>query len=185
MPSHQRSHESLSLALAGEAILTQTAAQVTNFDAELTALAGKMLATLRAAQGVGIAAPQVHSSKAMFIMASHPNPRYPAAPTMAPLVLVNPEIITRSPDLVVGEEGCLSLPGCRLNIWRHRSVGVRYQDLDGIWQTAEFSGFIARIFQHEYDHLQGVTLRERVKMPEQLSGQLSPELPGQTYGTQE
>ena len=86
---------------------------------------------------------------------------------MAPVVVVNPQIIHASSDLVGGEEGCLSVPGQRFNILRHQAIEVRYQNLQGEWQQAELTDFIARIFQHEFDHLQGITLLERSRMPEQ------------------
>ncbi|MCL1091206.1 peptide deformylase [Shewanella profunda] len=157
----------LPIALHGEAILRQTAIEVRQFDAELTHLAEQMSASMLAAKGVGIAAPQIHSPLAMFIMASRPNDRYPDAPHMAPVVVVNPQILNASSELNAGEEGCLSVPGQRFVIQRHEKIEVRYQNLQGEWQQGELSGFIARIFQHEFDHLQGITLLERSQMPEQ------------------
>ncbi|MCT7946313.1 peptide deformylase [Shewanella septentrionalis] len=157
----------LPIALVGEAILGQTAIAVQHFNAELAHLAEQMSACMEAAKGVGIAAPQVHSPLALFIMASRPNERYPDAPNMAPVVVVNPQIINVSSELVSGEEGCLSVPGQRFTIQRHQAIEVRYQNLQGEWQQTELTGFIARIFQHEFDHLQGITLLERSLMPEQ------------------
>ncbi len=157
----------LPIALVGEPILRQTAITVHHFDAELVHLAEQMSASMDAANGVGIAAPQVHSPLALFIMASRPNERYPDAPNMAPVVVVNPQIINASSELVSGEEGCLSVPGQRFTIQRHQTIEVRYQNLQGEWQQTELTGFIARIFQHEFDHLQGITLLERSLMPEQ------------------
>src|ERR1700677_3452953 len=83
-------------------------------------LVADMLETMRDANGVGIAAPQVFESVAIFIVASRPNPRYPDAPSMEPEVVVNPEIIERSPDVVKDWEGCLSIPGIRGEVPRHR-----------------------------------------------------------------
>lgn len=157
----------LPIALVGEAILGQTAIAVQHFNAELAHLAEQMSASMEAAKGVGIAAPQVYSPLALFIMASRPNERYPDAPFMVPLVVVNPQILSVSANLSAGEEGCLSVPGQRFNILRHQTIEVRYQNLQGEWQQTELSGFIARIFQHEFDHLQGITLLERSQMPEQ------------------
>ncbi|QIJ03482.1 hypothetical protein GII14_04315 [Shewanella chilikensis] len=71
---------------------------------------------------------------------------------------------------LAGEEGCLSLPGERVQILRHESIEVRYQDLSGEWQQEWLQGFIARIFQHEYDHLEGLTLRERLEIQNQGAG---------------
>lgn len=155
----------LPIAQYGEAILRQTAIEVRQFDAKLTHLAEQMSASMMAAKGVGIAAPQVHSQLAMFIMASRPNARYPDAPQMAPVVVVNPQILNVSDELNEGEEGCLSVPEQRFIIPRHDRIEVRYQNLQGEWQQAVLSGFIARIFQHEFDHLQGITLLERSQIP--------------------
>lgn len=157
----------LPIAVVGEAILKQVAPPVAHFDASLQQLVEQMSASMVAANGVGIAAPQIHKSLALFIMASRPNERYPDAPLMEPVVVVNPQILSRSAQLESGEEGCLSVPGQRVNILRHQSIQVRYQDVLGQWQEAELTGFIARIFQHEFDHLQGITLIERAKMIEQ------------------
>ncbi len=98
---------------------------------EVRALIADMLATLRDANGVGIAAPQVYESRAIFIVASRPNPRYPDAPSMEPEVVINPEIIERSSEIVKDWEGCLSIPGIRGDVPRHRQIRVRYQTIEG------------------------------------------------------
>ena len=95
------------------------------------ALIDDMLETLRDANGVGIAAPQVYESSALFIVASRPNPRYPDAPLMKPEVVINPEIVERSDELVKDWEGCLSIPGIRGDVPRHRRIRVRYQTVEG------------------------------------------------------
>ncbi|MGL5048453.1 MAG: peptide deformylase [Shewanella sp.] len=166
----------LPIALVGEAILGQTAIPVHHFNAELAHLVEQMSASMTAAKGVGIAAPQIHSPLALFVMASGPNERYPDAPTMAPVVVVNPQIINVSNELVCAEEGCLSVPGQRFTIPRHQAIEVRYQNLQGEWQEAELKGFIARIFQHEFDHLQGITLVERLSMPAQTPSISAPSI---------
>ncbi|MEL4280504.1 MULTISPECIES: peptide deformylase [Shewanella] len=163
----QAPSQPLPIALVGEAILKEHAIEVRDFDTALSQLAEQMALSMVAAKGVGIAAPQVHSPLALFIMASRPNERYPDAPLMDPVVVVNPQILSASAELVSGEEGCLSVPGQRFSIWRHQTIVVRYQDLSGHRQQTELTGFIARIFQHEFDHLQGITLLERSQMPEQ------------------
>jgi peptide deformylase len=157
----------LPIAVTGENILTITAEKVTLFDQSIQLLAANMLATMTAANGVGIAAPQVFSTIAMFIMASRPNERYPTAPTMTPIVVINPTILAASELMESADEGCLSIPGQRINIWRHADIKVQYQQLNGNLVTQNLTGFIARIFQHEFDHLQGITLLERSLMSEQ------------------
>ena len=129
----------------------------------LRAFADDLMATMLDADGVGIAAPQVYESMAVFIVASRPNPRYPDAPTMEPVVVANPEIVWRSDEVVKGWEGCLSIPGIRGHVPRHRSIRARYRDLDGAEVEREFADFVARVFQHEDDHLRGVVFLDRLE----------------------
>ena len=112
--------------------------------------------------GVGIAAPQVYVSKRVIIVASRPNPRYPDAPEMEAIVMVNPEIIQKSVQTVLGEEGCLSVPNERGEVARAEQITVKYQTLNSDEITQTFQGFPARIVQHEVDHLDGVLFVERV-----------------------
>jgi len=136
-----------------------------NFPASdaIRSLVADMLETMRDANGVGIAAPQVFESVAIFIVASRPNPRYPDAPSMEPEVVVNPEIIERSPDVVKDWEGCLSIPGIRGEVPRHRHIKARYQTIEGQVVERQFSDFVARIFQHEDDHLRGIVFLDRLE----------------------
>jgi peptide deformylase len=129
----------------------------------LRSFAEDMLATMRDADGVGIAAPQVYESMNLFIVASKPNPRYPEAPTMEPEFVANPEIVWRSEELVKGWEGCLSIPGIRGFVPRHRRICARYQTLDGVEVEREFEEFVARVFQHEDDHLRGIVFLDRLE----------------------
>ena len=130
---------------------------------ETRQLIDDMLATLRDAGGVGIAAPQVYEPVAIFIVASRPNPRYPDAPNMEPEVVINPEIVSRSDEVVRGWEGCLSIPGIRGEVSRHRHIRVRYQTVEGLVIEREFSDFVARIVQHEDDHLHGIVFLDRLE----------------------
>lgn len=135
---------------------------------EVRALIDDMLATLRDSNGVGIAAPQVYESQSIFIVASRPNPRYPEAPAMEPEVIINPEIIERSEELVKGWEGCLSIPGIRGLVPRHRHIRARYRTIDGTEVEREFADFVARIFQHEDDHLRGLVFLDRLDGPRDI-----------------
>jgi peptide deformylase len=129
----------------------------------IRALIDDMGETLRDAGGVGIAAPQVHEPLAICIVASRPNPRYPDAPLMEPEIVINPEIIERSPEIDKGWEGCLSIPGIRGHVPRHRRIRARYRTLEGLEVEREFSDFVARIFQHEDDHLRGIVFLDRLE----------------------
>ena len=135
---------------------------------KVRAVVDDMLVTMRDAEGVGIAAPQVYEGASVFIVASRPNDRYPDAPSMEPEVVVNPEIIERSDDMVKGWEGCLSIPGIRGNVPRHRRIRVRYRTLDGAAVDREFEGFVARVFQHEDDHLHGLVFLDRLESPRDI-----------------
>ena len=155
----------LPIAQRGETILSLKAAQVA--EAELGSnwlrqLAEAMHDTMLERNGVGIAAPQVYVSKRVIIVASRPNIRYPDAPEMEPVVMVNPEIIECSDDMLVGEEGCLSVMGERAKVARAVSIRVRYLNVDGAEIVAVFTGFPARIVQHEVDHLNGILFVDRV-----------------------
>jgi peptide deformylase len=145
-------------------ILRQRAAPVVgpSDDPTLQALIDHLLATVRSANGVGIAAPQLGSSLRVVVVASRPNLRYPYAPLMAPEVLINPRLVARSEDLEAGWEGCLSVPGVRGRVRRHRTVTVEYCDRQGQPQRREWEGFVARIVQHEIDHLDGKVFLDRV-----------------------
>lgn len=129
----------------------------------IQSLIDDMLLTVTECNGVGIAAPQVYESYKIFIVASFPNPRYPYAPYRKPFALINPEIIFHSDEMIKGWEGCLSIPGIRGIIPRYKSVAVKFLNRDGIFEQEEFHDFIARIFQHEYDHINGLVFLDRIE----------------------
>ncbi len=122
-----------------------------------------MIETLKDSSGVGIAAPQVYESKRIMIIHSFPSPRYPTAPAFGPIALINPKILSKSAKKVDGWEGCLSFPGIRGFVPRHHSVEIEYTDRTGKKFKKVFKDFLARIFQHEHDHLEGVVFLDRIK----------------------
>lgn len=147
----------------GDVRLRSHAQPVSNFaDPQLQHLIDDLLATAAAKNGVGIAAPQVAAGLQLFIVASRPNPRYPQAPTMEPIAMLNPQILSHSDDQVKGWEGCLSVPGKRGLVPRYREIDVQYQDRHGNPHRQHLQDFVARIFQHEYDHLQGKVFLDRI-----------------------
>jgi peptide deformylase len=153
----------------GSPILRQTAGTIgTISDPQIDALIDDLIATAIAANGVGIAAPQVSSSLRLFIVASRPSPRYPSAPSMEPTAMINPRILDRSGELVSGWEGCLSVPGLRGLVMRDREVEVEYFTKQGDLVRQLLTGFVARIFQHELDHLDGILFPDRVIAPTDL-----------------
>lgn len=141
----------LTIRVFGDPVLRQKARQVTDFDGHLTALAESMHATMQAADGVGLAANQVGVLKRLFTF---------AAPDDDGILhhgsIVNPVLVERSTDEQDGEEGCLSLPQLFYPVLRPQQVVVTYQRLDGDTDTLELSGFLARVWMHEMDHLDGV-----------------------------
>lgn len=152
------------ITLLGHPILRQTAQPIHNFgDPQLEQLIEDLLLTVIAANGVGISAPQVSESLRLFIVASHPNPRYPDAPTMSPIVMLNPKLIAHSTEMVKDWEGCLSIPEQRGLVPRYREIEVEYLDRRGQLQCQVFRDFVARIFQHELDHLDGTVFLDRVE----------------------
>ena len=144
------------IAQLGNPILRQPAQAIADPTADwVQTLAQKMIQEVEICNAVGIAAPQVHQPYGLMVIASHPSDRYPEAPTMDPLVLINPAITAQSTEQVKDWEGCLSIPQMRGYVPRSQWVEVRYQDLAGQFHSDRFEDFVARIFQHEYDHLTG------------------------------
>ncbi len=157
------------IAQLGHPVLRTLASRVAlPASASVQALIEDMLATLREAEGVGLAAPQVYESSALFLVASRPSVRYPDAPTMEPEAVINPQIVERSEEMVKGWEGCLSIPGIRGEVPRNRRIRVRYQTAAGRDVEREFTDFVARIFQHEDDHLRGIVFLDRLDSPRDI-----------------
>lgn len=153
----------LQLGQLGHPLLRECAEAVIDpLSVDIRELLDDMLFTMTDANGVGIAAPQVHVGKRVFIVASRPNARYPDAPQMAPTAMINPEIAWRSDETEAGWEGCLSVPGIRGLVPRHTAIRVAYTASDGARVEQHYTNFVARIFQHEFDHLEGVSFLDRV-----------------------
>ena len=133
-----------------EPVLSQPGEPVTEFNAELRKLVADMFETTYANQGVGLAAPQVGASKRVTVidvsMGKNPKDK---------LVLVNPEI-TFSEGKLYEEEGCLSFPDIREKVVRAAKVRIRAQNEHGKWFEMDGEDLLARAFQHEIDHLDGV-----------------------------
>lgn len=155
----------LTVAQRGEAILNLIAAPISETEFSSPWLLGCVEAlqeTMLARNGVGIAAPQVYISKRIIIVASRPNSRYPDAPEMDAIVMINPEMISVSDVLISGEEGCLSVIGERREVQRAESIEVQFLNIHGVVQLKIFTGFPARIVQHEIDHLNGILFVDRM-----------------------
>jgi peptide deformylase len=160
----------LPISQIGAPVLRQTAQDVDfPLSPAIYQLIIDLMHTAELANGVGIAAPQVAASLNLFILASRPSPRYPHAPTMEPTAIINPKIIDRSSENIGGWEGCLSVPDRRAVVYRAQWVDVEYLNMQGELQHKRFSDFVARIFQHEYDHLHGVLFVDHVRPKDLIS----------------
>jgi peptide deformylase len=161
--------ELLNVVELGAPVLRNRAAAVTDVESDrIQTLIDNLLLTVEKSNGVGIAAPQVAHSDRLFIVASRPNLRYPTAPTMEPTAMINPRILAHADEQVQGWEGCLSVPGLRGLVPRYRSIAVEYVDRRGQLQQRELTDFVARIFQHELDHLNGLVFLDRVESTQDL-----------------
>ena len=137
----------------GDPVLRQAARPVEDIDGRLRQLAEDMAETMYAAPGVGLAAPQVGIQKRLFV--------YDTGDGEGPRTIVNPVLAEASGEWTY-EEGCLSVPGLSWPIVRPKEVHLTGYDLDGNEISVEADEFLARVFQHEVDHLDGILLVERL-----------------------
>lgn len=148
----------------GDPRLLRVAQVVTEFGTpELQALAQDLHDTMVAAQGAGLAAPQIGVDQQVVMFGFQRNARYPEAPPVPPTLLINPEITPLSEAEEEGWEGCLSVPGLRGVVPRWSRIRYRGRDLEGAWIEREADGFHARVVQHECDHLFGILYPMRVR----------------------
>ncbi len=150
----------------GHPTLRQRARKVTKFGPEVKQLIDDMVETMHAAPGVGLAAPQVNVSERIIVV-ELPADEEQNKPAEL-YTFVNPEIIKVSREVEEGEEGCLSIPGYLGDIERHTMIVVRGQDAYGKPQKVRAYDYLARIFQHEIDHLDGVLFIDRVSEPAKI-----------------
>jgi peptide deformylase len=155
----------LPIRITGDPVLHEPAAAVTAFDDDLRRLVDDMIETMHAAPGVGLAAPQVGVPLRVFVYAWHD-----AEDREHSGAAVNPELWL-SPawpgdaDEETESEGCLSIPGERFPLRRADRAILRAQDVEGTQFEVEADGWLARIFQHEYDHLDGLLYADRLAHP--------------------
>ncbi len=142
----------------GHPTLRKKALPVTKFDRGLVQFADDMIETMRVNEGVGLAATQVNVLKNIFVIDKNViNEEWDVQ------VYVNPEILTSESSENV-EEGCLSIPGLRTEVDRPSKIRVKYQTLTGEVIEEELEGLLARVFQHEYDHLVGILFIDRIPL---------------------
>ena len=147
----------------GDPRLLQVSAPVTDFGPALQALIADLFDTMHAAQGAGLAAPQIGVPLRVVVFGFDKLQRYPGAPPVPPTVLINPTLMPVDDELEEGWEGCLSVPGLRGIVPRH--ARLRYTGVDPAQNIIDrtVDGFHARVVQHEVDHLDGVLYPMRVR----------------------
>ncbi|MEW6179331.1 MAG: peptide deformylase [Chloroflexota bacterium] len=141
-------------------VLRRKARKVTVFDADLQKLIEDMVETMRKAPGVGLAAPQVGISERLIVVEYAENDEDEDAPKKL-FVVANPEIVKVSTETEMGIEGCLSIPGLVGEVERYSQVVIRGQNRRGQPVRIKAKGWLARIFQHEIDHLEGILFTDR------------------------
>lgn len=161
----------LDIVQIGDPVLREKCAEVTEINDEIVTLAENMLETMYHAHGVGLAAPQIGIALRMAVIDVSHDPRCVSFMTVngedvdmveqMPLVVINPELELDGPR-AVETEGCLSIRGVRAPVGRPSIVRARFQQLDGEEVVIETDGLLARAFQHEIDHLDGVLFLDRL-----------------------
>ncbi len=155
-------------------ILREPAKRVRTFDRRLHQLLDNMVETMREGQGVGLAAPQIGLNQRIFVIEYPEDPELPEE-TMQRYELINAEIV-KAKGAEIGQEGCLSLPGLAADVERATYVLVKAQDRNGKSRRIKAYDWLARIIQHEIDHLSGVLMVDRAeqvyKVEEQEDGEV-------------
>jgi peptide deformylase len=170
----------LPIVLYGDPVLRKKCALVTSVTDEIRALARDMLETMHDARGVGLAAPQIAKAIQMAVIELPPlNPEKPSTTVvkldgvekkpgaLGPVVFLNPKLEVHR-EKADGEEGCLSIPGLRADVRRSATTTVTFLGLDGATHTIECDGLLARAFQHEIDHLNGILFTDRLSAAAKL-----------------
>jgi peptide deformylase len=140
----------------GDRVLRQPAKRVSKINDEIRQIAIQMLQTMYSEDGIGLAAPQVGINKQLIVIDIELKDQ-----SKPPLVMINPEIKSTSGAIVTGEEGCLSIPEVFLDVRRPDRVTISYRDEEGKPQLLVTDGLLARVIQHEMDHLNGVLFVDR------------------------
>ncbi len=144
----------LDIVTLGDEVLREKAALISDINEEIAELAAKMIEILDTGVGVGLAGPQVGVKKRIFVT---------KAPGDIARVFINPEIIFTSQEQVKYEEGCLSIPGVYADVLRPQGITMQAWNLKGKPFRIEDDDYLARIMQHEYDHLNGVLFPDRLR----------------------
>ncbi len=148
----------------GDPLLYRKAESVKGFNTrELDALIADMFDTMEALNGAGLAAPQIGVSQRVVIFSVESNPRYPEVEPVPSTVLINPILTSLGDEMEEGWEGCLSVPGLRGLVTRHKNLRYTGFNQHGAPIDRTVSGFHARVVQHECDHLDGILYPMRLR----------------------
>lgn len=164
----------------GSPVLRQQTELVGKDYPELKKLAADMFDTMYAADGVGLAAPQIGKSIRMFVVDASPFADDDPSLENLKIAFINPDIYERSGDPVSMGEGCLSFPGINENVSRPDRIRIRYVDENFVEHDEEYSGMAARIIQHEYDHIEAKVFIDH--LPALRKTMLQPKLNGMAKG---
>jgi len=146
-------------------ILRKKAKKVEKVDKKVKSLVLNMVQTMKNGQGIGLAAPQVGISERIIVVMSD----FRSGQSLG---LINPKIVKKSEEKEIGEEGCLSFPGIFLKIKRAKEVEVKGLDIEGKEIKIKTKGLLARVFQHEIDHLDGILFFNRLDFARKLKFKL-------------
>ncbi|MFB3056009.1 MAG: peptide deformylase [Ignavibacteriaceae bacterium] len=149
----------LPITMFGDKILRKKVNKVKAVDNEISELITNMFDTMRNASGIGLAANQVGANRSIFIVDLSNVEEYEE---FKPLVFINPKIVKYSKEQTVFEEGCLSIPEIRSDVERPEAITIKYQDAEFKEQTMDADNLLARVIQHEYDHLFGILFTDLV-----------------------
>jgi peptide deformylase len=150
------------IVIYGDPVLKKRAQTIDQDYPELQKLIADMYETMYAANGVGLAAPQIGKSIRLFVIDGTPMEDEEDVAVNLKRVFINPEIIEESEEEDKFEEGCLSIPGLRENIDRPEEITMRFLDENFQPHEETFDGIAARIIQHEYDHLEGILFTDKL-----------------------
>lgn len=158
----------LPLAYYGDIVLRKKAAPIDLITEDIKKLVEEMIETMDASKGMGLAAPQVHHSMRVFIIRTPIEKEDGKFDLGDVQVFINPKLSLPSKETWAVTEGCLSIPGIRLNVERPKEITVEYMSLEGELIKKRFSGWEARVIMHENDHINGVLFVDRVSSKEKL-----------------
>jgi len=154
------------IVMADQPILRRKAEPVTRITPALRRLIADMVETMRAAEGIGLAAPQVGEPLRVIVVEVPEDEEVPGSGVL--YTVINPEIVEASPEIAEGVEGCLSIPGWYGWVPRARWVLVRGLNPEGRRVRIRAEGLVARVFQHEIDHLDGILFPDRIQDPTKI-----------------